>query len=421
MKPTLLTTLAVALLLGPVAAAAAPSGAVVLLEFQREGDRRVVAAGSDQGLVFIGADLAPFRAFRSDALDGREFLWMRDVDDDRNDEYVFAGSPSFVLDGGADPLFGMLDGCDDFFVGNILDDSAEEILCRRGNTISVWYFDGQFLWEYSVTGRRIESCTADDLDSDERLEFGCETSDTWLLIDLGNDDPVQEVPDNPTEGGSDDPNSRYDAEAAAIFGGERTFDINGDGDASETLRFSGNTLTISDGAGALLGTTSISESALYSATVADLDNDGTNELFVGGVGNVYVVSPSGELRATVVARPQSLDRQSRVTVESANANGLAEADEAAVRGVVEGGLSALQRCYDTRMGRDQFVRVGAMLYELSVDGRGRVSGVSKIHSSVRNAELESCIEGALEDLRFSAASGDNATVTVRLGFDFVDR
>jgi len=410
----------VALLSFGVSATAAPSGAVVQLHYQQSPERRTVMAATDAGLVFIGEDFSNFRAFRSSA-NGGEFLWITDIDNDRDDEYVFGGNPSFALDGDADPYFGLLDGCDDFFVGNILDDEAQELFCRKRNTISVWYYDGQFLWEYSVTGMRLNGCQADDVDSDERLEFACESSEGWVLIDIANDEPVQNVPDNPAESGVRDQMALFDAEATAIFSGERTFDIDGDGSADESLRFSGGTLTINGAGGALMGTAALSESGLYSATVADLNGDGTNEIFVGGEGTVYVLSPAGEQLAAVNARPGSLDRDARVTIRSANANGLEDSSSETTQAAVNDGMSALTRCYSRRMGRDQFVKVGSMGFQLTVSGRGRVSAVQGIGSEVRDNELEECITNALEDLRFSNAADGDGTVTVRLALDFVDQ
>ena len=410
----------------PVLTSAAPNGAVVVLEFQDAGERTVVMGGSNLGIVFLGDDLGNFRAFRGEAISqddgGRPFLWVRDIDGDRHNEFIFAGDPSFVIDQGGDPLFGLLNGCGDFYVGDILDDRNHEVFCRSRNSMSAWFYDGQFLWEYSVTGRRLGSCSADDVDQDEKLEFACSTSDgLWLLVDLGNDETVQEVPDNPAETTLRDPYPDWEAEARDIFAGNTTFDIDGDGERDDKLLWAGDTLTLLDGSGATLGATTIPESELYSAAVGDLNGDGTPEVFVGGVGKIHVISATGDLLGSVEARPRSLDRDARVTITAANANGLEDSSEEATRASVDSGMTAITRCYSRRMGSDQFVRVGTMFYELSVDGRGRVSSSNRIHSSVRNDELEGCVEGALDDLRFSSATGDSGTVTVRLAFDFVDR
>ena len=414
------------LLLVQAAAGAQPAGAIVSLHYQQTGESRTVVAASSRGLVVIGADLGNFRAFPSSAQsqDGgaRPFYWVADIDNDREDEYVFGGDPSFVLDGGGDPLFGALQGCDDFYAGNIIDDEVFELFCRRRNTLTVWNYDGQFLWEYSVSGLRLSRCEADDVDSDERLEFACGAgSSGWLLVDIANDEPVQEVPDNPAEVSHADPYERYARQTQAALSGETTFDIDGDGNPSETLLWNGGALTLRDGSGTSLGSAAIPESEIYSVEVADLNADGTPEVFVGGVEMIYVISPTGEVLSRVQGNPNALERDSRVTIESVTANGLEDSSAETARAAVEAGLSGVQRCYDRQMGSDPFIRVGSMFYELGVDGQGRISRAQRIHSSVANRDLESCIEEGLQNMRFSSAAQGSGTVSVRLGFDFVDR
>ncbi|MCA9564828.1 MAG: AgmX/PglI C-terminal domain-containing protein [Myxococcales bacterium] len=396
---------------------------VVHLTFDNDGAQPVVMAASSRGLVFIGADFAPFRAFRARANEGAAagFIQVEDIDGDREDEYVFAGDPSFVLDSGAAPLFGLLSGCDNFYAGNILEDDNWELFCRNGNTISVWFYDGQFLWDYTVSGQRIGECAGQDVDSDQRLEFGCTIDGNWVLIDLENAEPFQDVDDNPVEELGPSAEAQWADQAAGILDGSTSVDLDGDGSRNETLSFSGGTLTLSGAGGEMLGSATLPASTLYSALVADLNGDGAPEVFLGGDGSVFVVSNSGELVATIPADPNDLSREGRVQIQSANANGLADSSEEATREALGGQMSTIERCYRNRMGDDQFVRVGDMLYELSVGSSGRVDNVRRIHSSVANEPLEECVQGALEDVRFSAAEGGSGSVTVRLSFDFVDQ
>ena len=90
-------TFVVAILSGTALAA---DGHVTYLEAAGPGDRPMVLAGSDRGVVFVGADNEMFRAFHhsQSASDGVEqpYLWVEDIDADGRSEYVGAGSPSFV-------------------------------------------------------------------------------------------------------------------------------------------------------------------------------------------------------------------------------------------------------------------------------------------------------------------------------------
>jgi hypothetical protein len=198
------------------------------------------------------------------------------------------------------------------------------------------------------------------------------------------------------------------------------FDVDGDGIAQEKLLLNDNSLSILNSSGVTLGVYEHSGSELYSAEVADLNEDGTPEIFLGGDGNVFIISPTGELLSTVNARPTSYDRQGRVEVLSCSANGLEDSSTEATRESIANGMSGIERCYLSRMGSDQFLRVGMMLYELGVNDSGRVTRAERIHSSVQNEQIESCVEDALEDLRFSGATSSSGSVTVRLSFDFID-
>ena len=71
---------ALALFLTALPVHASPAGAVVQLHFQQTPERKVLMAATDAGLVFIGEDFSNFRAFRATALEGREFLWVGDID-----------------------------------------------------------------------------------------------------------------------------------------------------------------------------------------------------------------------------------------------------------------------------------------------------------------------------------------------------
>ncbi|MBN1947238.1 MAG: AgmX/PglI C-terminal domain-containing protein [Bradymonadales bacterium] len=403
-----------------------PQGAIISLHFQDTGERRLVMAASRRGMVFFGQDLQPFRAFRSEALDlgGRRstFVWVQDVDGDPHVEYVFAGDPSFVLDQGADPYFGIIGGCNDFFLGDALDDRKPEVFCRRQNALTVFTYDGQFLWEYSVTGMRLGECYAEDLDSDRQLEFACSTNAApWVVIDIANEESVVEVDSNPASTFSPpDHISGWVEEARTALLGQTPLDLDGDGQAQETLRFEEGTLTLFDREGSPTGSAQI-PGALYSLLVADLTGDGTPEIFLGGEDVVHVLHPDGQVLAELRTNPASMRRQGRVSIASVAANGLEDNSPDAARAVVEGAMSRLTSCYEREMGSNPFVRVGSMFHELSINSSGRVSGAQRIYSSVNNTNLESCVERLFEDLRFSGASQNNATVSLRLSFDFTDR
>ena len=413
--------LAAALALPSLAHAA--DGHVTYLEEVGSPDRPMVIAGSDRGVVFIGADHSLFRAYhhQQTALDAstQPFLWVQDIDSDGRSEYIGAGVPSFVVDDNADPMWGVLDGCDSYYVGDFIEDRAAELLCIRGSSVRVWSFDGQEYFNWQGSGYSISSCAGDDFDDDRKMEVACNlTNGNHLFFDIEDwfNDPEYNpprdgvAPESMSSGGVDR------AGMAALASGERELSVNG---RTVTLGFGGGAIQLNvDGVSG--GTVQVGGSGIYSAAAADLDSDGTWEIYVGGDDAVHILRLDGTLVGSVAANPSATTRDPRVTVRAATANGLGNSDRDAIRATVEGGIDDFVSCYSRRMGADQFTRVGSMLYELTVDDDGDVTSASKRHSGIRNDSLESCVEDAFEDLEFSPATDGTGSVSVTLDFDFVD-
>ena len=417
------TLASIGLSLAVAGPAAAADGHVTYLEEVGSPDRPLVIAGSDRGVVFIGPDHAVFRGYHHQQNAPTDvdqpFLWVEDIDGDGRSEYVGAGMPSFVIDDNADPMWGVLEGCGQYFVADFVEDRNVEILCLRGTSVQVWSYDGQEYFSWSGRGYNVSACYSDDFDDDRKVEVACNLSNgDHLFFDIQDwfNDPDYNpprdgvAPEALNRGGVD-----YSA-MTALASGERALDVNGQ---SVTLGFAGGAvqLNIDD---APAGTISVGGSGIYSAVAADLDRDGTVEIYVGGEDAVHILRVDGTRVATVAANPAQLTRDARVTLRSATANGLTDSDRDSVRAAIEGEIDSLVGCYSRRMGADQFTRVGTMLYELTVNESGRVTSASKRHSGIRNDSLESCVEGALEDIGFSGASEGTGSVSVSLEFDFVD-
>ncbi len=402
-------------LLLTAAPALADDGHITFLTEFGTGDRPMVLAASDRGIALIGPGGQLFRTFRHDqvARDGTEqpFLWVDDIDNDRADEIVGAGSPSFVIEANGDPVWGMRD-CTQFFLGDFIDSSNQEVFCRRASEMEVRSNDGQEYFRWSGRGYTIGDCYADDYDGDGQLEVNCALGgDSLLSFDLEFAEPEEvDQPVAPaTQRGVDRSRSQAAASGTALRVGARSI----------TLGYAGGSILVSAD-GAQIAAVPVSSPAIYSAAAADLDRDGTPEIYVGGVDAVYVLGADGALLHTVAANPDTTRRDARVSIRSATANGLENSDRDAIRAVVDGSMDRLTSCYSNRMGADQFTRVGEMLWELTVGSSGSVSDTNKRHSSLRNSELDSCVGGVLEDLRFSPATDGSGIVNVTLEFDFVD-
>jgi len=413
---TLFVCLGAAGVIAP-SAASAQAGQITYLEDASVRDRPMVVAASDRGIVFIGPDATVFRGFYHDqsARPGSDqpFLWVTDLDNDGQAEYVGAGRPAFVIAANADPMWGIAAGCEQFFVGDFIDSRDIDILCRQGATVELWSFDGQEYFRWQGSGYNLDTCFAEDFSSNGKLDLACNLSNgDNLRFDFDFMEPETypgEVDAGPQRGVDRSASQSRASGSELSLGGGRT----------ATLDFAGGAIIVSSG-GAQVASIPVSSSGIHSAVAADLDGDGTAEIYVGGDDEVYVISAEGALIGTVPANPTRYSRDARVTMRSASANGLENSDREAIAEIVEGDLPALRQCYASRMGNDQFTRVGQMLFELTVDGSGRVTNAERRHSSLRNRDVENCVSGRLNALRFSSATDGTGLVNVTLDFDFVD-
>jgi hypothetical protein len=265
----------------------------------------------------------------------------------------------------------------------------------------------------------MSSCAGDDFDDDRKMEVACNlTNGNHLFFDIEDwfNDPEYDPPRDGLAPEALNTRGVDRGAMAALAAGEREISVGG---RSVTLGFAGGAIQLNvDGASG--GTVQVGGSGIYSAAAADLDNDGTWEIYVGGDDAVHILRLDGTLVSSVAANPNATTRDPRVTVRSATAIGLENSERDAVRAVIEGGIGAFVSCYSRRMGADQFTRVGSMLYELTIDDGGDVNSASKRHSGIRSDSLESCVEDAFEGLEFSPATDGSGSVSVTLDFDFVD-
>jgi hypothetical protein len=398
--------------------ASAADGRIFHLAAVADGDRPMVVAASDRGLVFVGADQKVFRAFKHQQTARRgvtqPFLWIEDIDSDRRLEFVGAGNPSFVIEDNGNPMWGIAGGCDQFFVGDFdATNGTREMFCRSARGMTVLSYDGVEVFKWEGRGYNLTDCVADDFDSDRKTEVACNLSNgKHLFFDVDASQAIERdgaAPDVEERSGIDSA-----AQASLVDGSTPIPSAGGD----LVVRVEGGSAVVTRGGGPFA--TFAITGGLYSAVAADLDKDGKTELYLGGTDAVYVVDADGKLAATITANPDRARRQARVTVTSATANGLQNSDRDAIRATVEGSLNTLNQCYGDRMGRDQYTRVGQMVFELAVNKQGTATDAARRHSDLANRDLETCISNALKRIKFTGATADRGTVSVRLTFDFAD-
>jgi hypothetical protein len=396
--------------------AVAADGVVGFLAETGTDERPMLAVGTDRGLVFLAADNTMYRSFSHSrtAMDGAEQAWLfyDDVNNDGTPDFVGAGAPSFVVSHEGEPLWGITGGCEQLFVGNFLDDPSQELFCRNGGEVFVWSWDGQMVLEWDGGRRDMGVCFADDYDGDRKLEVQCDVSGGGhLAFDLDFSEPEEraEPATSATQSGVD-----LSALSAAASGAS-PIQVGGN---SVTLGFADGAIQFN--AGETLVSIPVNSATIHSALAADLNRDGSSEVYVGGIDEVYVLSDAGQLLATLPVNPDSTTRDARVSIRSATANGLENSDRDAIRATIEGAGASLTGCYSRQMSSDRYTRTGEMIVELAVGGDGSVSDSTKRHSSLRSPALETCIMGELEDIAFSPAIEGSGIVNVTIDFDFAD-
>lgn len=415
MRTTLLV-LFLALCCAPLTASA-ESG---VYHLERVGTREapLLVAATAHGVVFISPDHEVYRGFRHErtARTGvdQPWLWVTDVDNDRNNEIIGAGRPSFVIDHDAQPLWGLTVGCEQFWVGRFTRDPRQELFCRRGDNIELYAIDGTRIFVWEGRGFRAGSCYIDDFNSNGMLNVACQLpGDNHLFFDFTGepDERTGPAPDTMARSGSVDPSTNQ-----AIITGERPVRV---GRTPHTLRFEDGTLrwSTSDGAS---GSVALPTPSIHSAAGANLGSG--DRLYIGGTSEVFVVDvASSELVATIPADPRQLTREPQVRVRTATGNRLVDATRETIGGIIGEALPDITRCYADRMGQNQYTRTGELIFQLTIDGQGRVSQARRQHTTLRNAELESCIEQVLRRQSFPEASEGEGIVMTAFEFDFVDR
>ena len=378
-------------------------------------DRPMVVAVSEHGVVFIGANHQVYRSFQSTARAGQPRLWIMDVDNDRQRELVGSGRPSFLIDHNADPLWGIAEGCEQFWVGQFTADPRRELFCRRGASIELYAVDGTRLYQWTGRGFRVGTCFIDDFNGNQRLNVACNIQNNrHLFFDFAQGEPDElagEAPDTTARSGA------IDVEVhAAVLSGERELRV---GRQRVTIEREGASLTWSTGEGSPVSVT-LPTDRIYAIAGAALGSNAPH-LYIGGSQDVYVVNmETGELVATVPADPRRMVRQPELRFRSAMANRLEDASRETIMGVLQDNIAPLRACYGERMGQDAYTRVGEAVLVLTINQQGRVTETRRQHSTIRNDHVEGCLDRAFRNIRFPAATESTGNVTVVMEFDFVD-
>ncbi len=421
-KTLAIVTFAVVWLLG-----AATAGAEQNHLYDWSSSEAPVLVETDQGLIFLGQDREPWRAYQWNRAGGekQEGSFMVDMDDDGETEIVGAGDPTFKLDQNSNPDWSLEEGCDQVIVANFAADDKLDVMCKSGSEIAIYTHDRQKIWSGDM-GVNLEWCRAGDINGDLQNDLECKYRgrDTYVRIDsegeiLASESKETEIPDDAVDLAEPSPVGE------TVLNGEREFDLNGDGTAEETLKADGQAVVIQSRSKDKAVARMELDGEPKTAIIKDLDGKGTPEIVVLTGSNIVVANGKGEKLGTYSSDASDYSRYPVASLDSVYARGFKETKQA--QKTVKDAKAELAECYERRVRGTLVVGIGQVIWKVYVDGDGKVSGTEKMHSSLNDDQIEKCALDVLEGLDYPAAKSSKdkegeakGTLNITLKFTFAD-
>lgn len=376
---------------------------------------------NDTGIIFIGKDKIPLRAYswRENRGERHQPLYLADITRNGKPEIVGAGTPTFVLRANSDPVWALEKGCRQVIIGDFVADNKLDLFCQNGREMKVYTDDGQFVWELSL-GRNIDWCRAQDINGDLKADFECKYrgASEYARIDSSGAIIAQSSKETEIEDGAltfEEPTPV----GASILDGNTLFDLNADGQKQEGLIIDENAIVIQSRTAGVAPIRIETRGAPLSALVKDLNGDKKPEIVVLTRTHIHVISNAGADVATFGADAKRYQRHPVADLTSVHANGFE--DDTRAREAIEAAQDRLSQCYANEVRRNPYTGSGRLLLQATVDGKGKATQVMQMHSDVGDRQVEQCARQILERLTFPNAAGDSGTVNVNLTYTFRDR
>jgi hypothetical protein len=376
---------------------------------------------NDSGLIFIGKEKAPLRAYswRENRGERQQPLYLVDITRNGKPEIVGAGTPTFVLKSNSDPVWALEKGCRQVILGDFIADRKLDLFCQNGNEMKVYTDDGQFVWQLSL-GRNIDWCRAEDINGDLKADFECKYrgANEYARIDSSGSILVQSAKETALNDGAlsfEQP----EPVSASILDGNTLFDINADGQKTEGLLADGNAVVIQSSTAGVAPVRIETRGAPVAALVKDLDGDRKPEVIILTRTHVHIASNGGEEVSTFGTDAKRYQRHPLADLTAVHANGFE--DDTVARDAVVGAQERLSQCYANQIRRNPYTGSGRLLLQASVDGAGKVTQVMQMHSDLGDRQVEQCARQILERMTFPSASSGSGTVNVNLTYTFRDR
>lgn len=408
----------VAAVLGVGSVASAEEGEWALYDWPSEAAPVLVATSS--GLIFLSEEGEPFRAYswRRNSGDQDQAVRLIDVDGDGQPNIVGSGRPTFVLQASGEPVFNLEAGCQQVLLGRMTGARGNDVVCVRQREVRAYTGDGQFAWSVEP-GRNLEFCRTGDVSGNGRDDVECKYRGRDSYLRVGNDGAILEESGERSLLEDSARTFRYfGAVGEGVWTGEERFDIDGDGQATESLHVEDGSLVIrKSGAEEPVATIEIG-GTLQAAAVKDLDGEGALTVVALSDRGLYVITEGGQEVERYGVDASRYRRVPYADLISVYARGFGESDEDA-RQAVRDLQDRISQCYGQRLRSNAFAGSGRQMLQVTVDGEGSVS-VQQTASQVGDRQVETCARQALEGGGYPAADEDTATINVNIMFTFRD-
>ncbi len=385
------------------------------------GRERMAMASAPGGLVLFDAKLDVYRIYRYAPLGKGDITRVRviDLDEDGGPEIIGIGKPSFGLDAGGNPVWDYPEGCSELGVGDLLDTPEKEVVCVHGRTLTALSYNGSMMWEVDLRGAKMTGLGVGMLDTDDgkedvEVQVG---KQIWRYkgdgSQLGTEfEERRTVPQ--------DDWAEQAAEIKATLAGERSFDLDHDGTAEETLKAEGAKLSIlSKGKAEPLGQYTLPTGPILSVAVGALGEEGKPVIVVGGEGIVAFLAGNGAVLKEQRVDFRKADRSPKVEFVGVNAVGFEDREAAAGR--VQSILDKAGECYAKRHRAYALTRQGKTMFKFDVNAKGKVSGSEILYTTLSDGQVDACIRGLGSKLSFPTPTEDGAHCTADVLFTWSDR
>lgn len=384
---------------------------------------------TEEGVVFIGKDRQPYRAYHWDAADGEKTRssFIIDLDQDGSPDFIGAGDPTFAVKTNSDPLWNIEGGCDQVVVADFYQgDDVWDVMCRNRGEISIYTHDKQEYLSMDL-GVSMDWCRAGDINGDLVADLECKYRgrDSYVRIDSEGEIIAEESEETRLSDDAVTYDEPSPVDAKKVLAGEAKFDLDGDGSAEENLLADGKALVFqSASAKKALARVELGDE-VKSALVKNLDGKDAPEVVAVTDEHIVVLSGKGKKLGEYPVEADDYKRYPVAQLDSVYANGFA--DNGKAQKAVEDAQKELAKCYSRRVRGNLVVGIGQVILKVFVDEKGEVTDVEKVHSAINDKKVESCAEGVLDDLDYpKAKTGEDedsakATVNVRMKFTFADK